>query len=654
MIDLDDDQSPPNFPAESPTLPSHDDLGAFLGAKFESWKVYRRTQEEEWLKDMRVYEQEPEPQPQSDGKITSPITHHGHIVSGMGMSRADTAASRIVEPLFFGAEKHWGIEATPLPELSPDQKLLAKPMIDMAQQAVQAMEQEMEDQLIAMGYQDKVTYAIQEACIIGTGVVKGIVPVVRVVQSWKPQTVYDPKTGLKSTEWGVASEDKLYPGMGDNPISVWDVYPDPYAVTVDGMEGVFERHVLNRGQFESLKNDRQFDAVKISEILASHTSGNHSNLWHESERLRMAKVTDTSAANANRFDVLEYWGQGAGRHVIDYGLEDDGAGGKIREDSTYWLCVWVCDKKAILCKIAPMARQKIPYHFFRYKVNPHQFWGASPIRMIRKSSLAIQTAAIRALCDDLARNVLPVTEVNTNFLKDGQNPLAIQGGSVILREKGDPSVPAIRYYDATSKAAAILPALDVSRRAIDEESNIPSYTQGMQIKGANNTASGTSMLMGAADVGRKNVIKNFEDGMCRPLLLSLYDWNMQFNPREDIKGDMQIVVRGQTSLTTKEIKSQRITQFLQETANPIDMQFVDRRYLLREAATALDIDPDKAVPDLEQMQADQAAMMQPYAPQGQPMLPQGAPTGAGQMPQISNESVKTQDVALGQAMNYYI
>jgi hypothetical protein len=91
---------------------------------------------------------------------------------------------------------------------------------------------------------------------------------------------------------------------------------------------------------------------------------------------------------------------------------------------------------------------------------------------------------------------------------------------------------------------------------------------------------------------------------------------------------MQIQANGLTALTGREIQSQRLIQFLTQTANPLDSPMVDRRYLLRECAKSLEIDPDKAVPDLEQQMVEQQpnGQIDPYAPNG--AIQQGGMAGS--------------------------
>ena len=84
---------------------------------------------------------------------------------------------------------------------------------------------------------------------------------------------------------------------------------------------------------------------------------------------------------------------------------------------------------------------------------------------------------------------------------------------------------------------------------------------------------------------------------------------MEYNPRDDIKGDLRIIARGSTALVQKEVQSQRLLQF----PNPMDAPQVDRNKLLREIAQTLDIDPDEVIKSEERLQAEQALQNQMLA-----------------------------------------
>jgi hypothetical protein len=147
------------------------------------------------------------------------------------------------------------------------------------------------------------------------------------------------------------------------------------------------------------------------------------------------------------------------------------------------------------------------------------------------------------------------------------------------------------------------------------------------------------MLMGAAAQNIKAVVRNMDDYMLAPLGQALFAFNMQFNFDKDVaKGNLEIIPRGTESLMRNEVRSQRLLQFMQLTANPAMAPFVKYDYILREMAASMDLDEDKILNDPReaaiqaQMMAEIAAMM-PQPQQGGPEgpMPPGVqdPTGNG-------------------------
>jgi hypothetical protein len=146
--------------------------------------------------------------------------------------------------------------------------------------------------------------------------------------------------------------------------------------------------------------------------------------------------------------------------------------------------------------------------------------------------------------------------------------------------------------------------------------------------GVGRTASGISMLMGAASGTIKNVIKNVDDYLLRPLGEGLFRFNMQFDFDPEIKGDLEVKARGTESLMANEVRSQRLMQFLQVSSNPALAPFAKFQYIIREIAKSLDLDPDKVTNNMNDA-AIQAELMKQF--QQEKQAEQGAPAGANPM-----------------------
>ena len=80
---------------------------------------------------------------------------------------------------------------------------------------------------------------------------------------------------------------------------------------------------------------------------------------------------------------------------------------------------------------------------------------------------------------------------------------------------------------------------------------------------------------------------------------------MQFLEAElGVEGDLEVKATGTNSLMQKEVRSQRLTMFLQTASNPAVAPFIKVNKLISELAYSLDLDPDELLNDPEE-----AAMM---------------------------------------------
>lgn len=607
-------------------------LGGRLSKIFQEYKDARKETENEWLKDLRQYNGIYEP------NVLAALNEAGarsKVFVGLTRTKVMAAYSRIVDLLFQQGDLFFAVSPTPIPQLNPltamqmrqqatqeimmasgmdpnmNQDLIAARMgelegeflkmeKDIAQKAAEEMTTVIADQLIEGDADQKLKQSMLEACIFGSGAVKS--GTVRIDRKQSYQKVMD-ETGNEA--YALALIEEPVPEL--ESVSIFDLYPDPYCTTLEDCDGLFRRHVLTRSQFRELADIPGFDGDMVRYLLKNHRKGNYVEADHERDRRRMAGINDHS--EPNRFEVFEYWGNLDGHELRDHGIE---LGEDVDLSSDFSVCVWMCDSKVLKIMLNPVAGYKIPYQIFPYERSPHQFWGVGVPRMMRDSQ-STMNAAVRIWLDNLALSSGPMLEVNTDLLAAGEDPTDIHPWRVFLREGGDGAMPAVRWYQPVANANGLNQIVELFRRFADETTSLPSYTHGESGKSLNKTATGMSMLMGAANVALKSTIKNIDDFLLEPMIESLFHWNMEYNPREDIKGDLRIVARGSTALVQKEVQSQRLLQFLSLVSNDMDAPQIDRNKLLREIATTLDIDPDEVIKSEERLQAEQAIQNQMLA-----------------------------------------
>jgi hypothetical protein len=165
------------------------------------------------------------------------------------------------------------------------------------------------------------------------------------------------------------------------------------------------------------------------------------------------------------------------------------------------------------------------------------------------------------------------------------------------------SAPAVRFTQPDDNANTLMGVYEKFSRMADDHSGIPAYLYGnLDTQGAGRTSSGLSMLMGAAGKGIRQVVGHIDTDVIKPIVLRQFVYNMRYDEDESIKGDAQVVARGAVNLAVKETVNVRRIEFLNATANPIDIEILGkdgRAAILREVAKGLQMPVDEIIPSRE-------------------------------------------------------
>jgi len=447
------------------------------------------------------------------------------------------------------------------------------PQIKPAQIAARRLEKLILDQIEESNGSVELRSAIFEACLLGTGIIKG------------PFT-YN-KTLHKYTDTGNGRE--YTPETVKVPkmefVSIWDFYPDPNARTMDEAEFIIQRHRLNRSQFLDLANRPFFNRQAILDCIkmgASYTKKE----WETDIDLEKSHYADITH---NRFEVLEYWGTINALAAREEGLDIDE---DIDDDAEVQVNIWMHRGKIIRIVENPFKPFRVPYQSFVYEKNPYTFFGIGvPENM--DDAQQIMNGHARMAIDNLALAGNLVFDVDESALSSNQT-MEIHPGKIFKRQSG---VPGQSIYGLKFPNTAVenMQMFDKFRQLADESTGLPSYSHGQTgVQSMTRTASGMSMLMGAASLNIKTVIKNIDDQLIKPLGEAMFQWNMQFYEGDlPIRGDLEIKATGSSSLMKKEVRSQRLTMFLQTVQNPAIAPFVRMSEVIKELAHSLDLDPEE-------------------------------------------------------------
>ena len=469
--------------------------------------------------------------------------------------------------------------------------------------AAKRMQKKIHDQLEESGASKHLRSTSFEMALFGTGVMKGPFAIDKEYPNWDDEGEYNPVI-------------KTVPQVSH--VSVWNFYPDPDANNMDEAQYVIERHKMSRSQLRALKKRPYFRDSVIDDVI---TRGeNYEKLYWEDDLSDYAPQHDI-----DRFEVMEYWG------TVDIELleEQDITIPKDLQDlDELQANIWVCNGRLLRVVLNPFKPARIPYMAAPYELNPYSFFGVG-IAENMDDTQTLMNGFMRMAVDNAVLSGNLLIEVDETNLVPGQD-LTVYPGKVFRRQGGAPgqALFGTKYPNVSSENMMMF---DKARQLSDESTGFPSFAHGQTgVAGVGRTASGISMLMGAAAGGIKTVIKNVDDYLLRPLGEGLFQFNMQFDFDPDIKGDLEVSARGTESLMANEVRSQRLMQFLGVTSNPALAPFAKFNYIIREIAKSLDLDPDKVTNNMDEA-AIQAEIMKGLQPDQPPAGAAQPPAGANPM-----------------------
>tara|TARA_Y100000114_G_scaffold82936_1_gene76633 strand:- start:219 stop:2300 length:2082 start_codon:yes stop_codon:yes gene_type:complete len=442
--------------------------------------------------------------------------------------------------------------------------------ISPAQEAAKEMEKLILDQLEESSASKHLRSTAFEMALFGTGILKGPFALEKEYANWNEEGEYSPVI-------------KTVPKVEN--VSIWNFYPDSDAKNMDECEYIIQRHRLSHSELRGLKKRPYFREEAIDDCINMGT--NYVRKWWETD------LEDyRNSYNVDRFEILEYWGN------IDKDMAEE-AGLEIPDEfndvDTIQINCWVCHNIILRLVINPFTPKRIPYCASPFELNPYSFFGVGLAENMSDTQ-QLMNGFMRMAVDNAVLSGNLIFEIDETNLVPGQD-LSLYPGKVFRRQGGAPgqALFGTKYPNVSQENMMMF---DKARQIADDATGIPSFSHGQTgVQGTGRTAAGISMLMGAAQLSIKSVVKNIDDYLLQPLGEAFYAFNMQFNYDPKVKGDLEVKSRGTESLMKNEVRSQRLLQLLQISNNPNLAAFVKMPVVLRELAKSMDLDADKLIND---------------------------------------------------------
>lgn len=463
-----------------------------------------------------------------------------------------------------------------------------------AQQEAKQAERKLDDLLIQGGFYDALNEFLADLPIYKIAVIKG--PVVR------------RKSALKWQPDGSLAESEDY-AFNWERVSPFDIWFTPGVQTIADSES-FERHRFTYQQIYDmigLPGYREDDIREVLEAAQGNTLKNWVELFNsEQERL---ENRDSGFSSGTLIDCIEFNGYVTGRDLIDYGVEN-----VTDELKPYFVTLWLVDRWVIKVTMNPSPRKRVPYYVTSFDRVPGSIYGDAIPDFITDIE-SVMNAALRSLVNNLSISSGPQVIFDIDLLAPAQNTrLHPWKEWKVTSDPLNPNRMPVTFYQPTSNANELLMVYEKFAQMADEISAIPRYMTGSQnVGGAGRTASGLAMLINNASKVLQNVAGNVDEHIISPVVQELYDMVMLTDETGMLRGDEEIVVNGVRSIAKQEQDRVRQLEYLQLTANPIDMNIIGmqgRAALLRSLANKLGLDYERIIPDDVQPPVQAAAPQQ--------------------------------------------
>jgi hypothetical protein len=602
-------------------------LGQKLAHLFTQYVSDRRIAELRWLRNQRQYLGIYDPE---IDKELSPT--RSRVYPRLTRIKCISVLARIMNLMFPGNDKNWGIKASPSPDMSPDdirqaikdalkkdQEAGVQPVVDLdyALSAMQTLANKraddlstlIEDQLEEIGGDQSLDYvalnrkALISGLMYGPGLLTG--PYAREVKStvWQIEPISGQPMPMPKTSYKPVFEF----------LSVWDWYPDLSAKTLGSGDGHFERRVMSRSQVRELVNRTDFFGEVIKKYLTNTKIGNYRPQPFETELRAMGVKVNVNEVKSetSKFEIIIWHGPVSGEFLTLAGV--DVPANKMADDLDAE--VWMLDQNVIKCVMNPWKELGVDVktlHTFLFDEDDTSPVGQGLPNIMRDSQMSV-CAAARMMMDNASIVCGPNLEINTTLLRPDQDLTAIQAYRNWYRDDDGATAqwPAVRNVEINCHLTELQQIIDLWMKFADMETFVGPATGGDMAQAPSEpmrTAAGASMLRGDAALPFKDIIRSF-DRFTQSIIQSLVQFNRKFNPDLAPEGDYNVIARGATSLMAKEVRGMQVDQ-LAQTLTDEEKVNVNMRKFARERFRVRDLDDlllTQEEADRAKAQSDQAA-----------------------------------------------
>lgn len=634
---VDEDAQPkPAFDPNAPYDNKLSEIADALETQANKQVTLRLPVEERWLRAIRIYHGK------YDDQFLKGLKDAGQSTAYIKVARAKTVAleARLYDLMFPTDDRNWDISATPVPRLADEVKQAearaenaaaaanqaeaagqdsaqivaagqdeadranaAKDEIAKCEQAVKAMREEMDDQLTECKWPAQTRDSIHDFCLLGPAIQKGPMVNEKTRGTWMPvNRPGNPVEGAQPHDYELKQTEDVRPMI--RRVNPWNFFPDMSAATIDECEFFFERYLWTKTQLRKMVKTHGFDPAAVRELLRGDRGKRTVARSNLSNLILLRSLTDDSTGQiAGRFVGWEYHGPLECDQVCTIlramGREEEAIAYEKNYDPLTEQRVIVHFCEGVVLKISPLwplDSGDALYSMANCEEAEGQLFGYGVPTILEDGQDSLN-AAWRMALDNGALSVGPQALIAKDEIQPSDGDWTFRAKKIWWRVKAAVAhaPQSIQFFDIPNNMEEIAMIINLAIQFIDLESGIPQPQAGEEAK-STPTVGGMAILQSNTNIIFRRIVKNLDDGLIAPSIRRLYDWNMQFSTKPEIKGDMQVDARGTSVLLVKEIQAQNLMLVVtQLMANPTFSAMIKAYPTIQKLFQAMMIKPSEVM-----------------------------------------------------------
>lgn len=535
--------------------------------------------------------------------------------------KCEIAEGRFSEIMLPTDDKNYGLKVTPNPmitealkdgrQASQQGKPLAKedgsPITmaevaksdsDIAKERMKKMETVIDDQLTECSYNGESRKVIRGSVRIGTGIIKGPNVVKATKKRWQDQ----------GGVYTLSVEEDQTPASKE--VSCWNVYPDPdVGEDIRRASYIWERDSILPRELRDLADVDGYFQDQVIEILKEDPI--RTIVGYQSKENKH-RIQQTTLDKGSLFEKWEYYG--------DLNRDDlEVLGVDISHDEitqSFSACVVFVNDKPIKVMLNVLDTGDHPYDFFPWATVSGSPWGIGIPRILFWLQ-RIVTSAWRAMMDN-AGDSAGANIVLSNRMVPDDGVWEITGKKIWrLLDDDDVAAEDVRkafaQFQIQNNQASLQAIIDLALKFVDMETAMPMLFQGEKST-APETLGATNIMVDSSNIALRSRVKLYDDQITRPHLTRYYDWNMQYHPDPEIKGDYNVDPRGTSVLFEKDQQAQTLMQVMSMKGDPDFAVKIDWEKAVDQVLSSLRLDIAKSPEDFEAAKKKMSEQQGPQDP----------------------------------------